>query len=126
MTPPFLSLLSLGMLVQRAPLPGVALPASQSSAEFRRDSTSLHPLPDFQVPHLLANLSYKAIHSPSTSRHHTIDHHHLLPHSSHQEARLGMHEHLHGVRERCAGGQPISPKGTRVAAAPVLNDIPAA
>lgn len=32
----------------------------QSSAEFRRDTASLHPQSDFQVPHSLANLSHKA------------------------------------------------------------------
>lgn len=35
-------------------------PAPQSSAEFRKDTASLHPLPDFQIPHPLANLSHKA------------------------------------------------------------------
>lgn len=58
------------MLVPRAPSLGFyatrmdSKPGPQSSTEFRKYTSSLHPLPDFQVPHPLANPSHKATPAP--------------------------------------------------------------
>lgn len=53
-------------------------------------------------------------------------HHHGATTTPSQDHRGSRHGDLHGVGERRTGGQPVSPKGTRVAAAPVLDDVPAA
>lgn len=53
-------------------------------------------------------------------------HHHGATTTPSQDHRGSRHGDLHGVGERRTGGQPIGPEGTRVAAAPVLDDIPAA
>lgn len=127
MTSPPFPLLALGLLVQRMDQPGwihSQLCSPQLNLEKTLQLCTLHLIS--RSPISLQTRPIKA-HSPTTSCHHTAGHHHLFTDTlSHQKARLGTCGDLHGVRERRTGGQPVSPEGTRVTAAPVLDDIPAA
>lgn len=106
-----LLLLALGTLVQRAP----------SLAKLYQDRSKISLQVNLErILHLctLCLVSRSPIHLQTRSITPPQPHqllspcHFLLSDPSQPEARLGTYADLHGVWERCAGGQPISPKGT--------------